>query len=232
MSRTTTAPADLHAQDTSRSSTHFYDVARDRGNKVVILTAPAATSCRASTSTRRERLRSGRLSKVLTRGTQILEEHRQHPRPDDLGAGRQGARACEYGLLANIIVAGEDATFNDLPHCRRDRSGDGVFTLWSYSSALPRAGDVARSAADSARQAKDLGVVPKWFRATGARTAKEIAKNLLAKPEVTRRNTRIHFCSRSKSDWFGEVGYGLASRRFCRPRWSKSFQDEGKRVTS
>jgi len=35
----------------------------------------------------------------------------------------------EYGLLANLIVAGEDATSTICPILPRDRPGDGVFTL-------------------------------------------------------------------------------------------------------
>ena len=36
-------------------------------------------------------------------------------------------------LLANVIVAGEGATFGDLPHFAGGIvPGDGVFTTWSY----------------------------------------------------------------------------------------------------
>jgi enoyl-CoA hydratase/carnithine racemase len=46
----------------------------------------------------------------------------------------------EYALLANVIEAGEGATFNDIPHFASGIvPGDGIFTIWSYRSGPGRA---------------------------------------------------------------------------------------------
>ena len=81
----------------------------------------------------------------------------------------------------------------------------------------------------SARQAKDLGVVAETVpRGRALTRAKEIAKNLLAKPEVTRRNTRIHFVQPIKERLVREVGYGLALEGASAAALVKSFQTKGK----
>jgi len=80
----------------------------------------------------------------------------------------------------------------------------------------------------SARQAKDLGVVAEMVpRGRALARAKEIAKNLLAKPEVTRRNTRIHFVQPIKERLGprGRIRPG-ARGRFCR-RAGQELPDEG-----
>jgi len=109
-----------------------------------------------------------------------------------------------------------------------------VFTLWSYFVGPGRAQAMLLDPQPmSARQAKDLGVVAEIVPRGGALArAKEMARNLLAKPEVTRRNTRIHFVQPIKERLVREVGYGLALEGASAAALVKSFQDEGKRVTS
>ena len=46
----------------------------------------------------------------------------------------------DYALLANVIVAGEGATFQDVAHYAQDVTpGDGIFTTWSYRGGAGRA---------------------------------------------------------------------------------------------
>ena len=46
----------------------------------------------------------------------------------------------EYALLANVIVAGERATFHDVPHFAGGIvPGDGIFTMSSYRAGPGRA---------------------------------------------------------------------------------------------
>jgi enoyl-CoA hydratase/carnithine racemase len=46
----------------------------------------------------------------------------------------------EYALLANVIVAAEGATFNDVPHFAGGIvPGDGIFATWSYHAGAGRA---------------------------------------------------------------------------------------------
>src|ERR1700675_3926062 len=53
---------------------------------------------------------------------------RERPAEEEMGAHMRS----DYALLANVIVAGEGATFHDLPHFAAGIvPGDGIFTTWS-----------------------------------------------------------------------------------------------------
>lgn len=119
----------------------------------------------------------------------------------------------EYGLLANLIVAGEGASFNDLPHFAGGIiPGDGVYTLWSYFVGPGRAQAMLLDPGPlSARDAHGLGVVAEVVPDGEALArAQEIARSYLTRTEVARRNTRIHFIQPIKERIVREVGYGLS----------------------
>jgi len=119
----------------------------------------------------------------------------------------------EYALLANVIVAGESATFNDLPHFAGGIvPGDGIFTAWSYRAGAGRAeAFLLHPRALSARTAYEWGVVTEVVRDGEALSrAIELAYSYLKVPEITRRNTRVHFTQPLKERIVREVGYGLS----------------------
>jgi enoyl-CoA hydratase/carnithine racemase len=119
----------------------------------------------------------------------------------------------EYALLANVIVAGERATFHDIPHFAGGIvPGDGIFTTWSYRAGAGRAESFLLNPQPlTARTAYEWGVVAEVVpngQALGR--AQELAKLYLRAPEVTRRNTRVHFIQPLKERIVREVGYGLS----------------------
>jgi len=224
-------PLTFTAQDHESFVDAFYDVARDRGNKVVILTGAGGDFMPSIDFNSFGNVSDPDVwSKVHDEGTQILENIANIRVPMIWALEGKAHVHAEYGLLANIIVAGEDATFNDLPHFAGGIiPGDGVFTLWSYVVGPGRAQAMLLDPQPmSARQAKDLGVVAEMVpRGRALARAKEIATNLLAKPEVTRRNTRIHFVQPIKERLVREVGYGLALEGASAAALVKSFQTTG-----
>ncbi len=119
----------------------------------------------------------------------------------------------EYALLADVIVAGEGATFNDLPHFAGGIvPGDGIFTTWSYRAGAGRAEAFLLNPQPlMAHTAHEWGVVAEIVPngKTLAR-ARELASLYLRVPEVTRRNTRAHFIQPLKERIVREVGYGLS----------------------
>jgi enoyl-CoA hydratase/carnithine racemase len=221
-------PLTFTAQDHEAFVDAFYDVARDRGNKVVILTGAGGDFMPAIDFSSFGNVADPDVwSKVHDEGTQILENLANIRVPVIWALEGKAHVHAEYGLLANVIVAGEDATFNDLPHFAGGIiPGDGVFTLWSYFVGPGRAQMMLLDPQPmTARQAKDLGVVAEIVpRGRALARAKEIAKSLLAKPEVTRRNTRIHFVQPIKERLVREVGYGLALEGASAAALVKSFQ--------
>src|SRR5438105_8388719 len=119
----------------------------------------------------------------------------------------------EYALLANVIVAGEGATLHDTPHFAGGIvPGDGIFTTWSYRAGTGRAEAFLLNPQPlSAQTAYEWGVVAEIVDDGKALArARELASIYLKAPEVTRRNTRVHFIQPLKERIVREVGYGLS----------------------
>jgi hypothetical protein len=138
--------------------------------------------------------------------------------------GRAHAHS-EYALLANVIVAAEGATFHDV-HC----PGDGIFTTWTYRAGPRRAEAFLLTPQPlTAPTAYEWGVpaevVPNGKALSRAR---ELADLYLKAPEVTRRNTRVHFIQPLKERLVREVGYGLSLEGASAADLVKSMQAKGK----
>ena len=221
-------PLTFTARDHESFVDAFYAVGRDRANKVVILTGTGGDFMPAIDFGSFGDVSDPDVwSKVHDEGTQILENIANIRVPMIWAVEGRAHVHAEYGLLANLIVAGEGASFNDLPHFAGGIiPGDGVFTLWSHFVGPGRAQAMLLDPQPmSAREAKDLGVVAEVVPSGRAVIrAKEIAKSYLAKPEVTRRNTRIHFIQPIKERILREVGYGLALEGAAAAALVKSFR--------
>jgi enoyl-CoA hydratase/carnithine racemase len=119
----------------------------------------------------------------------------------------------EYALIADVIVAGEGATFNDVPHFAGGIvPGDGIFTTWSYRAGAGRAeAFLLNPRPVTAQTAHEWGVVAEVVANGKALVrARELATVYLRAPEVTRRNSRTHFIQPLKERIVREVGYGLS----------------------
>jgi enoyl-CoA hydratase/carnithine racemase len=152
-------------------------------------------------------------SKVHDEGTQILENIANIRVPMIAAIEGRAHIHTEYALLANVIVAGRGATFNDLPHFAGGIvPGDGIFTTWSYRAGAGRTEAFLLDPQPiSAQTAADWGVVGHVVEdGQAVAKAKALAQIYLRQPEVTRRNTRIHFVQPLKERIVREVGYGLA----------------------
>ena len=112
-----------------------------------------------------------------------------------------------------MIVAGEGATFHDVPHFAGVIvPGDGIFTAWSCRAGAGRAEAFLLNPQPlTARTAYEWGVVAEVVPNDRALArARELAQLYLKVPEVTRRNTRVHFIQPLKERIVREVGYGLS----------------------
>jgi enoyl-CoA hydratase/carnithine racemase len=221
-------PLTFTARDHESFVDAFYDVSRDRGNKVVILTGAGGHFIPAIDFNSFGDVSDPDVwSKVHDEGTQLLENIANIRAPMIWALEGKAHVHAEYGLLANVIVAAEDATFHDLPHFAGGIiPGDGVYTLWSYYVGPGRAQMMLLDPQPmTASRAKDLGVVAEVVPSGRALArAKEIAKTYLAKTEVTRRNTRIHFVQPIKEQIIRQVGYGLALEGASAAALVKSFR--------
>src|SRR6201997_115770 len=160
-------PFTFTAQDHTEFVDAFYRIAQDRANKIVILTGAGGDFIPGiDFATFGNVADPGVWSQAHDEGVQILENLLNIRVPVIAAVeGRLDVHS-EYALLANVIVAGEIATFNDLPHFAGGIvPGDGIFTAWSYRAGAGRAEAFLLDPQPvTARTAYDWGVVTEVVR--------------------------------------------------------------------
>ncbi len=207
-------PLTFTAKDHTDFVDAFYRIAQDRDNKIVILTGAGGDFISGIDFASFGNVADPDVwSQVHDEGVQILENLANIRVPVIAAVEGRAHVHSEYALLANVIVAGQSATFNDLPHFVGGIvPGDGIFTTWSYRAGPGRAeAFLLNPAPITAQRAMEWGVVAEVTKNGKALArAKELAAIYLKAPEVTRRNTRAHFIQPLKERIVREVGYGLA----------------------
>jgi enoyl-CoA hydratase/carnithine racemase len=206
-------PIRFDARDHREFTDAFYEIGRDRDNKIVILTGVGDYMAEIDFGSFGNVGDANAWSKVHDEGTQLLENIANIRVPMIAAVEGKAHIHTEYALLANVIVASKSATFHDVPHFAGGIvPGDGIFTAWSYRAGAGRAEAFLLDPQPiSARQAADWGVVS-YVTEDGSAVdfARKLAATYLKQPEVTRRNSRIHFIQPLKERIVREVGYGLA----------------------
>src|SRR6202048_2446702 len=207
-------PFTFTAQDHTEFLDAFYRIAQDRANKVVILTGAGGDFIpEIDFSSFGNVADPGVWSQVHDEGTQILENLANIRVPAIAAIEGRAHVHSEYALLANVIVAGEGATFHDVPHFAGGIvPGDGIFTMWSYRAGAGRAEAFLLNPQPlTAQTAHEWGVIAEVVpNGKALPRGRELAKLYLRAPEVTRRNTRVHFIQPLKEHIVREVGYGLS----------------------
>ena len=207
-------PLTFTAHDHTEFVDAFYRISQDRANKIVILTGTGGEFLPGiDFSTFGNVADPDVWSRVHDEGVQILE-NLANIRVPVIAAieGRINVHS-EYALLADVIVAGEGATFNDVPHFAAGIvPGDGIFTAWAYRAGAGRAeAFLLNPQPVTASTAHEWGVVAEVVaNGKALARARELALVYLNAPEVTRRNTRAHFIQPLKERIVREVGYGLS----------------------
>jgi enoyl-CoA hydratase/carnithine racemase len=207
-------PFTFTAQDHTEFVEAFYRIAQDRANKIVILTGAGGDFIPGiDFSSFGNVADPGIWSQVHDEGVQILENLANVRVPVIAAVEGRAHVHSEYALLANVIVAAESATFHDVPHFAGGIvPGDGIFTTWSYRAGSGRAEAFLLNPQPlPARSAYEWGVVAELTpNGKALSRARELAELYLRAPEVTRRNTRIHFIHPLKERIVRELGYGLS----------------------
>src|SRR6201981_1786296 len=190
-------PLTFKASDHTDFVEAFYRISQDRDNKIVILTGAGGEFIPAiDFSSFGNVADPGVWSQVHDEGVQILENLANIRVPMIAAVEGHANVHSEYALMADVIVAGEGATFNDLPHFAGGIvPGDGIFTTWSYRAGPGRAeAFLLNPHPVTSRTAQEWGVVAEVVPdGTALARARELASLYLRVPEVTRRNTRTHF---------------------------------------
>jgi enoyl-CoA hydratase/carnithine racemase len=192
----------------------FYRIAQDRANQIVILTGAGGEFIPdVDWSSFGDAADPGVWSKVHDEGVQVLENIANIRVPVIAAIEGRAHVHSDYALLASVIVAAEGATFQDVAHFAAGIApGDGIFTTWSYRAGAGRAEAFLLNPQPlAARTAQEWGVVAEVVpNGKALSRARELAALYLKAPEVTRRNTRVHFIQPLKERIVREVGYGLS----------------------
>lgn len=123
-------------------------------------------------------------------------------------------RHAELALTCDIVIASDDATFEDTAHFSLGGSvpGDGISTVYTLLLGLNRARYLALTGQVlSAKEAKDLGLVAEVMpREKLLPRAWELAEQLAKKPDLVLRYTRIVLTHPLKKLMDESIGYHLA----------------------
>jgi enoyl-CoA hydratase/carnithine racemase len=202
------------AQDHTELVDAFYRIAQDRANKIVILTGAGGEFIPSIDFGSFGNVADPDVwSQVHDEGVQIVENLANIRVPVIAAIEGRAHVHSEYALLASVILASEGATFHDVPHFAGGIvPGDGIFTAWSYRAGAGRAEAFLLNPRPlTAAIAHQWGVVAEVVpNGKALSRARELAEQYLKVPEVTRRNTRIHFMQPLKERIVREVGYGLS----------------------
>ena len=207
-------PFTFTAQDHTQVVDAFYRSSQDRENKIVILTGAGGDFITGVDWPSFGNVADpGVWSQIHDEGVQVLENIANIRVPVIAAIEGRAHVHSEYALLANVIVAAEGATFLDGAHFAAGVvPGDGIYTTWSYHAGAARAqGFLLNPQPLGARTAYEWGVVSEVVpNGKAISRARDLAELYLKAPEVTRRNTRVHFIQPLKERIVREVGYGLS----------------------
>jgi enoyl-CoA hydratase/carnithine racemase len=151
-------------------------------------------------------------SQIHDEGSQVLENIANIRVPVIAAIEGRAYIHSDYALRANVIVAAEGAIFQDVGHYAAGVvPGDGIFTTWGYRAGAGRAEAFLLNPQPlPARTAHEWGVVAEVVpNGKALSRAQELADVYLKAPEVTGRDTRIHFIQPLKERIVREGGYGL-----------------------
>jgi len=229
-------PHIMTAQSHTEFVDGFYRISQDRANKIVILTGAGGEFITdVDWSSFGDASDPGIWSQVHDEGVQALENIANIRVPVIAAIEGRAHVHSDYALLASVIVAADGATFEDVAHFSQGVApGDGIFTTWSYRAGAGRAEAFLLNPQPlPAHTAREWGVVAEVVPNGKALTrARELAGLYLKAPEVTRRNTRIHFIQPLKERIVREVGYGLSLEGASSAALVKSMKANTERAPS
>src|ERR1700740_784594 len=212
----------------------FHRIAQDRANKIVILTGAAGDFIiGVDWASFGEVSDPDVWNQIHDEGTQVLENIANIRVPVIAAIEGRAHIHSDYALLANVIVAAEGATFQDVGHFAVGVvPGDGIFNTWCYRAGAGRAEAFLLNPQPlTAAIAHQWGVVAEVVpNGKALSRARELAALFLKAPEVTRRNTRVHFIYPLKERIVREVGYGLSLEGASAADLIKSVHAQGEPV--
>jgi len=190
----------------------FADIAHDPENKVLILTGEGDTFCDDVDPSSFGEFSARGMLHMHEAGMRLIENLLKIPVPV-IGAVNGPAHIhAELLLLSNIVIASDDATFQDKVHFPMEIvPGDGVHVAWplllgntrgSYFLLMGETMDV--------RKAFDFGIVHEFLpKQEVLGRAWEIAGQIAAKPVMASRYSRLLLVQELKRQMQNDLSHGL-----------------------
>jgi enoyl-CoA hydratase/carnithine racemase len=190
----------------------FQDVANDPDNKIVIITGAGDTFC-TELNLSAFNLGERTWHAIHQEGRRLLDNLLNIDVPV-IGAVNGPAHIhAELALLSNIVVAAQEATFQDCVHYTAGWvPGDGVHVVWPALLGPTRAGYFLMTGeVIPAQKAMELGFVNEVVpRADVLSRAWALAEQLAEKPTLVRRYTRLLLSQEMKRRLLNDLSHGIA----------------------
>jgi len=192
----------------------FADVARDPGNRIVILGGAGDAFCRRLDDSWVGAMTPEKWQKIFFHGHRLLLELLDIEVPV-IGVVNGPARIhAEIPLLGDVVVGTRDAVLQDAPHFRYGTvPGDGAHVVWQELLGLNRGRAFLLLAERiEAEEALRLGLYHRVADDAAAAwaAAREIAADLATRPDTVLRYTRFALTRRIRQDLAAGLSYGLA----------------------
>ena len=191
----------------------FRDIGDDSGNHVVILTGTGAEFCTQISADGFDFFTPTGYDKILREGTKVLENILDIQVPMIAAINGPVTVHSEYALLCDIVIAAEDAYFQDTPHPAFGIvPGDGLHVVWPEVIGEIRGRYFLLTSQQlKAAQALEYGAVNEVVaRDAVLPRAWELARQLNKQSALTLRYTRMALSTRFRRTLQEGLSYGLA----------------------
>ena len=195
-----------------------FEIARDRDNRIVIFTGTGDVWCAEFDSDPASKpdpslTLAQRWDNQFWEGKKLLQNMLDVEVPMIAAVNGPALIHSEYILTCDIVLASDNAAFQDLPHLNNSVSPtDGVHVLWPHVLGPGRGRYFLLTQQKlSAAEALSLGVCQEVLPHNALiQRAYEIARKLALQPTATLRGARIGLTQRLKRLVVDDLGIGLA----------------------
>ncbi|HIN35987.1 MAG TPA: enoyl-CoA hydratase/isomerase family protein [Dehalococcoidia bacterium] len=190
----------------------FADIGSDPENRVVILTGTGDDYCAEFEGDRPKRTPKT-WDVTYWEGKRLLTNLLEIEVPIIGAVNGPALIHAEIPVMSDIVLASENATFQDAPHFPRGIvPGDGVHVVWPMLLGQNRGRYFLLTGQTlSAQEAQQLGVVAEVLpRERLVTRAWELAEQLCQQPDLTLRYARVAITLNIKRQMQDMLGYGLA----------------------
>jgi 6-oxocamphor hydrolase len=203
----------------SQLGSAFYDIGRDKENKIVIMTGRGnAFIEEIDSSTLGERLPNSKITpttwnNIYSDAKRLLMDLLDIEVPVIAAVNGPVNIHAEIAVLSDIVLASEDSAFQDAPHYPNGLvPGDGGHIIWPYLLGRNRGRYFLLTGQRlSAQEAFELGVVNEVLPARHLLPrARELAEQLLKQPPLTRNYARVVMVQELKELMQRHLSHGLA----------------------